>query len=230
MKSKKVISISLILSFILSIMAPISSFANNSSPSNSILQNSNEQNDVYKQNLIENVNFEGVNYTYKYYYDDNSNRCILVTNNSNLETNVITYNEADSTIYLDSNKIATVKSTKDDTMNIESKSKRSKRSTNTNWKLINIVHHYVSWKKGVTTAVVAGAIATVLGFATNFVVTVIGFSTLSILASSAIGGTVHFSKYYRFLPFDQTQYKTDWAFVASTGERFGTYTYMSSPR
>ncbi len=32
------------------------------------------------------------------------------------------------------------------------------------------------------------------------------------------------------LALGQVQYRTDWSFVASTGDRYGTYTYLSTPQ
>lgn len=58
----------------------------------------------------------------------------------------------------------------------------------------------------------------------------IGTSVLTTIAASSTGGIVHFSSYYRDLAFGEVQYKTDWSFVASTGDRYGTYSYYSLPQ
>lgn len=227
MKLKKSISMTLILSFMVSLISPFFSFAESSNLSNndSINNNISEENDIYKQELIENVNIDGINYIYKYYYDENGDRSISITDKSRSKTKTLTYDEKNSTINLNGQKIGDVKEDNSDGQVLKAP------RVNTSWRLINgPVHKYISWAKGTTTSAVAGGIALVLGFKTKAVVTALGFGTLGILASNCIGGTVHYSKYYRNLAFGQTQYRTDWSFVASSGDRYGTYRYLSTPQ
>lgn len=199
--------------------------SNTVSKQNMNIESTNTEKDSYAQGLIENIDIEGVNYTFEHYYNENGERSISITDMARSKSQILTYDEKTSNIYLDGEKIGDIKTVKDDGQAL----KNSK--VDTSWKLINgPVHKYISWKKGTTTAIVAGAMATVLGFATNAVITAIGLSSLSILASNCIGGTLHYSKYYRNLAFGQTQYRTDWSFVASSGDRYGTYTYLSTPQ
>lgn len=181
--------------------------------------------DIYAQKFVENIDIEGVNYTYKYYYNENGERSISITDMTSSKTEILTYDQKTSNIYLDDEKMGNVKTSDDKDQDAKA------FGVDTSWKLIGgPSHEYVSWAKGTSAAIVAGAIAIVLGFKTDLIITAVGFGSLSILAASCNGATVHFSLYYRDLALGQYQNKTDWSFVASTGDRYGTYTYLSTPQ
>lgn len=59
------------------------------------------------------------------------------------------------------------------------------------WQTVNKSSFKVTWKRGVTTAVVATAIAAGLALTPETVILGIGSGALAVLASSSIGGTVY---------------------------------------
>lgn len=183
----------------------------------------NAETDIFNQGLVESIDIEGVTYTYEYYYDINGLKSISITNMARSQTQILTFDEKTSNIYLDGQKISEVNPSYD---NVNS----STRAVDTSWKLTaGPVHRYISWAKGTTTAIVLGLISGALGLAGSYVSSALG-GALSILAGQCSGGTLHYSKYYRNLALGQVQYRTDWSFVASTGDRYGTYTYLSTPQ
>lgn len=178
--------------------------------------------DMYAQHVTENVNIEGVNYKYEYYYDSKGERNILVTNTATSESNILTYNEKTSTIYLDNEKLGEVKTVFENDPELKDIS----RSPRLAWTLQGTFHNTISWGKGTTVAMVAGAIAVYLAtLGTAGVVAAMGSGSLSVLASNTIGGTLH-RTLYRSTSGSLVHHKYNWSFVANTGQRFGTYTYQ----
>ncbi len=185
----------------------------------------NTENDVYDQGVSENINVEGTDYTYKYYYNENGDKSVSITNMTTSKVETLTFDEKTSNVYLDGNKIGEVKTSYDDGETL-----KSNRAVDTSWKLITgPVHKYITWGQATGSAVLIGAISAGLGIG-GYAVTAAMGGALATLAASTSGGTLHYSKYYRNLAFGQAQTKTNWSFVASTGDRYGTYTYMSNPQ
>lgn len=181
-----------------------------------------KETDMYSQNVTENVNIEGVNYTYEYYYDNNGQRNILITDTANSVSNTLTFNEQNSTFYLDNEKLGEVKTV----LEKDSELENSAPQTRLNWKLQGTYHNKITWSRGTTVAVVAGAIAVYLAtLGAAGVIAAMGSGSLSVLASNAIGGTLH-RTLYRATTGSRVHHKYNWSFVASTGQRFGTYTYQ----
>lgn len=181
----------------------------------------NESN-LYSQNATENINIEGINYTYKYYYDSKGQRSILITDTTNSVSNILTYNEKNSTFYLDNEKLGEVKTVSEKDPQLDNSNILSKL----NWKLQGTYHNKISWSKGTTVAVVAGAIAVYLAtLGAAGVLAAMGSGAVSVLASNAIGGTLHRTLYHATTGSKQN-YKYNWSFVSSTNQRFGTYTYQ----
>lgn len=187
-------------------------------------QYNNKTSDFYNEKLIENIELEGISYQYKYYYNENGERCISITDMNTSKTDILVYGEKDASIYLDGKKIGDVK-----TYYNSEKDLNNSKAVDTSWKLMGIpVHHYISWAKGTSTSIVLGLISVKLGLSSKYVLSALS-NSLSTLAGQSVGGTLHYSNYYRDLAFGQVQYRTDWSFVASNGDRYGTYTYLSTP-
>lgn len=200
--------------------------SNTDSKQNMNIDLTNTENDVYDQELVENVNVEGVNYTYKYYYNETGDKSVSITDMTTSKTETLTFDEKTSNVYLDGNKIGDAKISYDEDKNLD----RNRRAVDSSWKrTAGPTHIYISWAKGTGTAIVLGLIAGKLGLAT-YAISAALVGSAGILAGQCSGGTLHFTKYYRNLPLGQVQYRTDWSFVASTGDRYGTYTYMSIPQ
>ena len=179
------------------------------------------ENDIFAQNLTETIEIEGIYYNYKYYYNTNGLKSVSITNLLNSNVDILTFDEGNTTIYLNGQEIAYTNTEYDCYSNDEKSSE---------WTLIaGPAHLKITWKAGATVSVVSTLIAGALSVPASAIVQALG-SGLTYLASKAEGGTLHFSKYYRDLALGQVQYKTDWSFVACTGKRLGTYDYYSTPQ
>lgn len=188
-------------------------------------QSNNKQMDVlkasitemYNENSVEVVNIDGKNYTYNYSYDSNENKKIEIKNDDNT-TDVLVYNESDSTVYLNDKPLAT----------IEKAPSMEARKCNATaaWPHWSASSSKVSWSKGTTVSVAAAAISIAIGsLGASGVITAIGSGALSIIASNSIGGTV----YQDLDKFDSliiNKIKNTWSFTASTGQKFGPYVYV----
>lgn len=197
------------------------------SPTVSAATNDSNLNDVYQNQESETVLIEGISYTYDYRYEDN-NRTIYITNNSNNLVEKVSYHENNSTIYYNDEEFLTLEI--DDNTELNSPSSITTKAKNT-WETISTGSKYISWAKGVTVSVLAGIIAVGLGYiafgaTAAIVISSMGASTLSIIASAAIGGTIK-TKYQRFMPsFGAPYHRWIWSFTASTGDFYGNYIYQ----
>lgn len=162
--------------------------------------------DLYSKEITETLNIDGTNYIYNYYYNEEGNRTITVTNDSNGLTDILVFDQSASTIYLNNKNIETYSD---------------------NWINYGSSSNYVSWAQGVAAAVAAGAIAIVLGFlGASAVLGAIGAGSLAIVAASCAGGTTY-STTYKFNSSLVTQWKYVWSFTASTGDYYGPYTFLT---
>lgn len=177
--------------------------------------------DIFSQNLIETINIDGIDYIFKYYYNEEGLPTISSTNLKSNKTDVLEFDYDKNTICFNNSET---------TMFLETSDSNEISTKSSKWHLIAGPSHVkVTWALGASVNAVASAIAGALKAPASVVVNFIG-SGLSSLASKATGGTVHFSKYYRDLALGQVQYRTDWSFVASNGKRYGTYNYYSTPQ
>lgn len=162
--------------------------------------------DLYAQKASETVTIEGIDYTYHYFYEG-ENRVITITNNRDNSTDKIVYNTKSNITYINN-----------DAQPIAS------------WQTLSKESNYVSWAKGTTVAVVAGAIAVALsGLGAAGVIAAMGTTALGVLAAAAIGGTVNLELQWYYAPPAATQYRYLWSFKASTGDRYGTYVSHFNP-
>lgn len=204
----------IVLPFIMSISLIVTSIPTNIFANDVI----SSQNNIYSKNLVEILEIDGINYKYEMYYNENGEETTAITNMNSLETKILTTNSEG--VFVDGQKIGEI--------NI-SQSDENDAVTFTDWILLGKVGHiYISWAAGTSAAVIVGLIANKLKIPNNFVKECLQIA-LPTLVGACTGGTLHFSNYYRNLPFGQTQYRTDWSFVASTGDRYGTFTYLSLP-
>ena len=200
---KKIIAI--LLSLIMIFSFSISAFAANTTYENE---------DLYLNEESESVMLEGVNYTYHYYYL-NGNRAINVVNNDTGHIDTIVYDNAASKIYLNNEPFPLV---------INAESAVCAPTYSSNWESLGTGSYRVSWALGTTVSVVAGAIATALGFlSSKGVIAAIGANALSTIASNSIGGTLTVETQWLHLPFTNPQYRYIWSFTASSGDKYGPY-------
>lgn len=95
------------------------------------------------------------------------------------------------------------------------------------WETKSSSSSYISWLKAATVSALIGMITAKLGgmVGAAAVKASMGTTVLGILAGAAGGGTVY-NKIQMFrAPFTNPQYRTVWAFKASTGDRYGDYIY-----
>lgn len=185
-------------------------------------KNVNSEKDIYAQGFTENVDIEGVTYTYKYYYDENGEKAISVTDNTTSKTEIITYDDKTSNIYVNDEKVGEVKTTDDDGQILDTPQSR------TTWNLIGTYHKYITWAQGLSAGTLAGIMVSTIAFVMgpNLTVSIFiascGIQVFSNIASAASGGTLHWTAWY-YTSLLYFHYKYDWSFVAATGDRYGTY-------
>lgn len=168
----------------------------------------------YIDNKIETVNIDGITYAYYFYYE-NGNRAITITNDSTNNIDTIVYDEVSSTIYLNTGFHALVKS------------QPSMLSTvSIGWETLSKSSDYISWEKGTSVAIIAGMIAIYVGtLGPAGVIAAMGTGALSVLAASSVGGTVYVEAQMFSVPLVAPQYRYIWSFKASTGDKYGPYIY-----
>ncbi|MBY1554848.1 hypothetical protein KWU72_17485 [Clostridioides difficile] len=208
-KIKKCVVTSLCIATAITGIPSINAFA--SEPS------ANNKKDIYSEEFTETINIEGINYTYKYYYNEDGNRSISISDNTRSIAKTLTYDEKTSTIYLDDEKVAEVKTTNANGEILDTPESR------TNWNLIGTYHKYITWANGIAAAALAAVISVAIGgVPVSGVIASCELSVLGIIAAGSVGGTLHWTGWYYTSTF-YWHYKYDWAFKAPTGERYGTY-------
>lgn len=196
----------------------------------------NKENDIYSEKFEETVSIEGISYTYKYFYNENGDKSISILNNKTSTVETVTYDDESSNIYLDGKKIADVQTVDDDTDG--SVITRSKRSTKGGFKSLGTRHKKITWIKAMTTAAIAGVIATVMGgvggililgksAVVGLIIGSCGGVTLATIASGSAGGELHWTAWKKATRYID-HFKVDWSFIAPTDERYGTYHYYYS--
>ena len=91
------------------------------------------------------------------------------------------------------------------------------------WRYHDTSSHRITWKQGVTAAVLAGVIAYVLPVNKATVIAGIGITALGIVAAACSGGTVTCKTYTQVLLDGKVQFRYDWSFKPNTGETYGPY-------
>lgn len=176
--------------------------------------------DIYSQNFTEKVSYEGVDYIYHYFYNEEGKKSIKISNTETSNKDLLTFDENNNSVYLNEKKVATVGDTFED---LNPKDNNNGISSRIKWNLIGVYHHKIKFHEGVGGVFVAGIIVGTMGFGTvGAAMASCGASAMGAIAGCAPGGTLHWSKYY-YTEITHYRYRTDWAFKASSGERYGTY-------
>ena len=184
--------------------------------------------DVYESELIECVNVSGIDYTYQYYYDDEGNRTINVIDGQTNELTVVKYDEATSQVYADGNVIATVEPVH--LIKVEEASMLSAQSDDSWVHLAGPDSYRITWAKGTAGGMVAAAIAAGVGsvLTSSYIVGIMGAAALAYLGQSCTGGTITMTV-YKWNSNIIHQYKYVWSFLASTGDNYGPFEYITNP-
>lgn len=164
---------------------------------------------------------DGTEYTYEYSYGSNGEKTTTITNEDSGSVDVLSYiydENGKATVYQNGRVIAYIDKA---SATLEDETQIASRSS---WVYMGSDSHYVTWAQGTTVSVVADVIATACGFAgPSFIITAIGYSVLSSLASNAIGCTIHVTMYYMDLGYD-LMYMYTLGLTSSTGIYYGPYT------
>lgn len=212
MNIQKIASLFLIL---LTIISSISISVSASSANNSNIENSTIltiDGSLYK---FEEINFDGKEIT-------------RVTNLSTHTQELIYFDENRGIVFSNNKPVAYVSeetSTENNTLH-----SISPFTTDPYWTYVETKYYKVTWAKGASIAVVAGAIAAVLpGKSKLSVILALGIGTLGGIAGSAIGGTVKLSLYKHVTPQTaKIELLYEWSFIAPTGETYGPFSYMQT--
>lgn len=143
---------------------------------------------------------------------------------------VVYYDEANGTIYWNGEPMAYVE--KVSTTLAEPETGISPLAAD-HWTYDRTETYNVSWARGASVSAVASAIAAAASrmggkLKALGVILEMGFSALSSLADSSVGGTVQVDQYYHIYADGRIQYRWDWSFIApTTGKRYGPFTTFS---
>ncbi len=194
-------------------------------PAVTIKAASNTDVDIYMEGLRETIIIDGIEYAYHYYYDSNGNRAIEVRNGYNGGIDVVSCDSDDGIIYMNDEVLGTFRVDE----NLYNQDECLMNNDDVLWIYMGSTKVYISWGQGVLLGAVAAAITAALGFLTGgvgVVIAAMGTSALSVLAASAVGGTVYYTT-YKFNSTLLTQFRYDWSFKASTGDKYGPYIYLT---
>lgn len=181
-------------------------------------EKNNQQEDVYAEKKVEIITIDGINYTYKYCYE-NGNKVITIINDSNNNIEKIVQDKISKDIYLNNELVMTEKET------IYEESFFSPRAYY-EWETKSSSSTYISWGKATTAAALAAIIATKVGtLGPKGVIAAMGIGALGVIASQCAGGRVYTKIQMFRAPLTNPQYRTIWAFKASTGDYYGDYIY-----
>ncbi|WWU66653.1 hypothetical protein QJR26_18085 (plasmid) [Clostridium baratii] len=185
-------------------------------------QNVNKENNLqklYDEEKTEVVNIEGIQYTYKYGYE-NGNKVITVINNSNNTIEKVKKDKVSGDIYLNDKKIS-----EEDKKITQGQPLFSPRAY-FKWETKSSSSTYISWLAGTSVAGVAAVIATKLGsLGPKGVIAAMGVGVLGVIAAQSVGGRVYAKIQMFQAPFVNPQYRTIWGFKAGTGDYYGDYIY-----
>lgn len=178
----------------------------------------NNQKDLYAENFEETVDIDGINYTYKYYYNEDGDRSVLVSNDKNSTVETITYDDETSTFYSNDRKIAEVGTVNDETYDA------SDSIQPRGWKLMGTHSKYIKWYEGIVAGSVAVVIASAIGniVSASAIITSCGMGVLGVIAAGSIGGTLYWTS-WNYNTQSVMNFKHDWAFKTPNGERYGTF-------
>lgn len=168
----------------------------------------------------ETFTIEGITYRYEDLYLDGKE----VTRISNLTDNtedILYYDKASETIYLNDKPIAILSKNFSSNFNINN---GINPCSDNYWNFHDRSTTNITWVQSVTAAVLAGIIAACIpGVSKWAVLSRIGVSTLGVIAGACAGGKVICDAYTHVLTDGTVQIRYDWTFKPSTGETYGPF-------
>lgn len=187
--------------------------------------NSYASDNKYNTDESEILIFDGNEYQYVDEYIDGKEITHIINLTENTE-DILYYDEANGTIYLNNKPIAYVEDAIS-SENIFSEYGTSPFADNY-WKWHDTSTKHITWIQGVTAAILAGIIAAVIptvGKAT--VIAKIGLNALGVVAAACAGAYVDCVAYTHVLSDGKVQLRYDWTFRPSTGDKYGPYSSYS---
>lgn len=169
-------------------------------------------------NTSETVEIDGITYRYDF-YADRGMRVVTITNLCDSTSDTVAYDPTTSVIYLNNSVYAEKLE--------DSIATNSVGTTADGWEILSKETYRITWAQGTTVAVVAGAISVYLSsLGPAGVIAAMGTGALGVLAGSASGGTLYLELHMYSAPFVTPQYRYQWSFTASTGDKYGPYYYL----
>lgn len=176
----------------------------------------NHTRDIYEENLSEILSINNADYLYSYSYQ-NGNRTTSITNLETGVTDVLIFDSATLTTYLNGEVIATISKV------CSSVSGNGDVSICAAYQVIATETHRITWAEGTTAAVVAGMIAAYIGIKSSNVLLVIGSTALAAVVGSCTGATLYTELLLYTAPLATPQNVVKWTFTADTGDKYGPF-------
>lgn len=172
----------------------------------------------FEQNLVENVEIDGVLYTFEHFLTEDGDKAVAITSEES-GTDIVYYDEVAETVYMNEEIIATV-----ETEIIEESIQIQPFAAD--WLLIGSYSQSTKWYT-TTVAAVAAALSVVLPYAgTAGIIAAMGSAALSAIAGSASSGTVT-GKYYKYNTNLIQSFKN--VFSVKVGSKtYGSYTMVTT--
>lgn len=179
-----------------------------------------DETDIYAKGYEETLIIEGVNYTYRYSYDNNGNREIRILNNETNEVDIVKYYVTTGNATLNGMTVITTVPSLEVMEN--------EISPNADYTYVGKVTRKISWAETAAVSAVVGLIASAIGKVTGaMVLAKIGSAAIKAMIRSYRNATV-VTKIYEWVTGKVTNYKYVWTVTPVGGSEHGPYTsYMA---
>lgn len=176
----------------------------------------------YTDKNSETVILDGMEYKYIDKYVDGKEITHILNLTANTE-DILYYDEADGTIYLNNEPVAYVEDVIS-SENISSESRVSPLAGDSYWGYNGTTTKRITWAQGVAAAVLAGIIAAVIPNVGKIaVIAKIGLTALGVVAAACGGAYADCASYSHVLMDGKIEFRFDWTFRPNTGDKYGPY-------
>lgn len=164
------------------------------------------------ENQVEVLEFDGVEFEYHYFMDQNGNQSTRVINRSTGKEDVLTYKE--NSVLLNSDEICTIcKELTPDKVDTKAMNE---------WINSGVYHKKITWKSSAEGTLLLSLISTAMSLKQSLVKASAGIDVFNAIANYCNGGTLHYSAWY-YVSLVSTIHRYDWSFAAASGKIWGTY-------
>lgn len=170
--------------------------------------------DIYAEGYTETLCIEDKEYTLEYGYNEAGERTINIVNLKNNNVDVLTFNEAKSTVYLNDEVLAHI-----NVQDISRASNNDVAMPNAGWTLIGTDKVTIEWDMAAEAVVIGAAIAGALGLialvspaavTAGAVLASIGPAIVAGWVGISVGGTASLA-FYQMVQFGTVQYQMEWS-------------------